>query len=198
MIAPILRARQQVTNFMHIRRQQILREAEGYLDLAMACSDELPLSEPVRNRLAQRALSALAQVERNRSNKSHWNYLQGQALRVMERFPEAIEYFESAAELDSKNVHIWLALGWCHKRTGKLDMAIQSLEEALAFEPGEAIIYYNLACYWSLANNVKLALEYLSRAFSIDPDYRELIGGEHDFDPIRADPRFQELTSVIV
>jgi len=183
---------------MHIRRQQMLREAEGYLDLAMACADELPLSEPVRNRLAQRALAALSQVERSRSNKAHCSYLQGQALRVMERFPEAIEYFESAAEVDSENVHIWLALGWCHKRTGKLDMAIQSLEEALAFEPGEAIIYYNLACYWSLANNAKLALEYLSRALSIDPDYRDLIGGEHDFDPIRADPRFQELTSVIV
>jgi len=183
---------------MHIRRQQILREAEGYLDLAMACADQLPLTEPVRNRLAQRALSALAQVERSRSNKSRCSYLKGQALRVMERYPEAIEYFESALELDHENLHIWLALGWCHKRVGKLDMAIQSLEEALACEPGEAIIYYNLACFWSLANNVKLALEYLSRAFSLDPEYRELIGGEHDFDPIRSDPRFQELTSVIV
>lgn len=183
---------------MHVRRQQILRQAEGYLDLAMACADLLPLSPPVRNRLAQRALSALAQVDHSRASKSHCSYLQGQALRVMERFPEAIEYFESAAEQDSENVHIWLALGWCHKRVGKLDMAIQSLEEALAFEPGEAIIYYNLACYWSLANNVKLALEYLSRAFSIDPDYRDLISGERDFDPIRSDPRFQELTSVIV
>ena len=187
-----------MTNFMHIKRQQILREAEGYLDLAMACADQLSLSEPIRNRLAQRALSALAQVDRSRSSKSYCSYLKGQALRVMERFPEAIEYFESAAELDCENVHIWLALGWCHKRVGKLDMAIQSLEEALVFESGEAIIYYNLACYWSLANNVKLALEYLGRAFSIDPDYRDLIGDEHDFDPIRSDPRFQELTSVIV
>ena len=116
----------------------------------------------------------------------------------MERFPEAIEYFESAAELDNENMDIWLALGWCHKRVGKLDMAIQSLEEALSFKPGEAIIYYNLACYWSLANNVKLALDYLTRAFSINPNYRDLICGEQDFDPIRSDPRFQELTSVIV
>ncbi len=187
-----------MTSYMHIRREQILREADGYLDLAMACADQLPLSASVRNRLAQRALSALASVDTCRSNKSRCNYLHGQALRVMERFPEAIEYFESAAELDNENLHIWLALGWCHKRVGKLDMAIQSLEEALAFDPGEAILYYNLACYWSLANNVKLALEYLSRAFSIDSDYRDLIGGEHDFDPIRSDPRFQELTSVIV
>ncbi len=187
-----------MTSFMHIRRQQALREAEGYIDLTMACADQHTLSEPVRNRLAQRALCALSQFEPCRSNRSHCSYLKGQALRVMERFPEAIEYFESAAELDGENLHIWLALGWCHKRVGKLDMAIQSLEEALAFEPGEAIIYYNLACYWSLANNAKLAIEYLSRAFSLDGDYRELIYGESDFDPIRSDPRFQELTSVIV
>ncbi len=187
-----------MTTYMHIKRQQILREAEGYIDLAMACADQLPLSPRVRNRLGQRALTALSQVKRSRGNKAHCSYLKGQALRVMERFPEAIEYFESAAELDCENVHIWLALGWCHKRVGKLDLAIQSLEEALAFEPGEAIIYYNLACYWSLANNVKLALEYLSRAFLIDSDYRDLIYAEPDFDPIRSDPRFQELTSVIV
>ena len=28
-----------MTNIMHIRRQQMLREAEGSLDLAMACAD---------------------------------------------------------------------------------------------------------------------------------------------------------------
>ena len=187
-----------MTNYMQIRRQQLLREAEGYLDLAMAGADQLPLAVPVRNRLAQRALSALATIECRRTNKAHCSYLKGQALRVMERYPEAIEYLQSAAEMDCENIHVWLALAWCHKRVGKLDMAIQSLEEAMAFDSGEAIIYYNLACYWSLANNVKLALDYLSRAFAIDPDYRDLIGGEHDFDPIRSDPRFQELTSVIV
>ena len=96
------------------------------------------------------------------------------------------------------NFHTWLALGWCNKRIGRLDLAIQSLEEALLVAPDQAIIHYNLACYWSLVNNSKLALRYLTQAFEIDPGFRDLVAGETDFDPIRDHPGFLELTSVIV
>ncbi len=187
-----------MTTLKHLRCQQILREAEGYLDLIIACSEPLQLSVAVRERLAQRALDTISNLDGRRGDRAQVAYLTGQALRAMERHLEAIEQLETAAELDSNNLHVWLALGWCYKRTSRLDLAIQSLEEALALDPGRAIIYYNLACYWSLASNSKLALEYLTRAFELDPSYRELVADESDFDPIRHDPRFQELTSVIV
>ena len=45
---------------------------------------------------------------------------------------------------------------------GRLDLAIETLQDALDIEPGEAILHYNLACYWSLANNVQLALDFLA------------------------------------
>ena len=77
-------------------------------------------------------------------------------------------------------------------------MAIQALEEAITIDPDAAIIHYNLACYWSLAENAKLAVEYLAEAFSIDSNYRDLVGDETDFDPIRQDPEFRALTNVIV
>jgi hypothetical protein len=35
-------------------------------------------------------------------------------------------------------------------------------------------------------------------SLQIDPKYRELAEGEHDFDAIRQHPEFRELTSVIV
>ena len=101
-------------------------------------------------------------------------------------------------ELDAENLHTWLALGWCHKRNQRIDLAIQALEEAMSVDPTEAIIHYNLACYWSLANNPKLAVEYLAEAFTIDPNYRDLVADEPDFDPIRGDHDFRMLTSVIV
>ena len=74
----------------------------------------------------------------------------------------------------------------------------QLLEEALMADSSEAIIHYNLACYWSLAGNSKLALAYLSRAFELDSSYRDFVAKESDFDPIRSHPDFQALTSVIV
>ena len=97
------------------------------------------------------------------------------------------------ATASPENVHVWLAMGWCHKRTGRIDRAIESLETALDVEPAKALLHFNLACYWSLAGNKEHALEYLSRALTLDPDYRRLLDEEADFDPIRLDPEFRAL-----
>ncbi len=185
-------------SIQRIRRDRAIREAEGYLDLLMSLADRWPLTPAIRDPLAQRVLTALEGLEEGRSQRAYVYYLKGQALRIMDRFREAIEPLEKSSQISRENLHVWLALAWCYKRIGRLDMAIQSLEEALGVDSGEAIVHYNLACYWSLARNVKLAVEYLSHALEIDPNYRELIPREADFDPIRDEPGFQAILSVIV
>jgi tetratricopeptide (TPR) repeat protein len=187
-----------MSELKRFRRKQILREAEGYLDLVTSCADEFALRCEVRDRLAQRALATLGRLDTAGRERVEALYLRGQALRIMEQHGPAIEILGQAAELDHNNIHVWLALGWCHKRTGRLDKAIESLEEALQVDDRQAIIHYNLACYWSLAKNIKWAIEYLERAFELDPSFRDLVAQEKDFDPIRNHPRFQELLSVIV
>jgi tetratricopeptide (TPR) repeat protein len=179
------------------RRKQIIREAEGYLEL-ISCADEPLLRKEVRDRLATRTLETLAKLDAASRERVDALYLHGQALRIMEQHGQAIQVLAQAAELDHDNIHIWLALGWCHKRTGRLDKAIESLEEALLVDDRQAILHYNLACYWSLAKNVKWAVEYLERAFELDASYRDRVAQERDFDAIRNHPRFQELLSVIV
>jgi tetratricopeptide (TPR) repeat protein len=187
-----------VLTYQRVRRKQLLREAEGYLDLATVLADRWPLPAGLRDGLAQRALDTLSGLQSANGCKGMVAYLRGQALRIMERYPDAITALERAAELDPSNIHIWLALGWCYKRTGRLDMAIQSLEEALSIDANQAIVYYNLACYWSLAQSPQHALDYLDRAFQMDSAYRSLATTEPDFDPIRDHPRFQELTGAAV
>ena len=187
-----------MSGIKRLRRQQILREAEGYLDLLQLFGDSsfaLPLG--VRERVARRSLDALDRLEAS-PLPSHASYLKGQALRTLDRFEEAIAPLKEAAEKEPGDIHIWLALGWCYKRTGRLDLAIESLEQALDIDPDQAIIHYNLACYWSLARNKRHALDYLSQALRMDSNYRNLAEREPDFDPIRSDPGFQALTSVIV
>ena len=187
-----------VSAYQRIRRQQLMREAEGYLDLLMVFADQWDPTPESRDRLAQRAIDVLSQLEETDGRRAQILYLKGQALRAMERYTEAIAPLCESAELDPENIHVWLALGWCQKRSGRLDLAIQALEEALAADSSEAIVHYNLACYWSLANNAKLAVAYLSRAFDIDCNFRDLVAEETDFDPLRNHPDFLALTSVIV
>lgn len=188
-----------MVRYEHSRRQQFLSEAEGYLDLAGGLHERWKPEPDVRDRLAQRALDVLNRLSRESTwRQAHVLYLKGQALRTMHRYQEAVEPLTESSRLDPECLQVWLALAWCRKRTGRLDLAIQSLEEALALEPDEAIVHYNLACYWSLANNPLLAVAYLARAFDIDSNYRDLVGDEPDFDPIRNHPDFLALTSVIV
>ena len=180
------------------RRQQIVREAEGYLELATLFADRWPLSPAVRDAVASRSLSVLERLGVGARQSGVISYLRGLALRTMERYAEAIEPLRTATEEEPENLGAWLALAWCHKRTGRIDLAIDALEDALAVDPTQAIVYYNLACYWSLAKNVQLAVEHLSRAFEIDPAFRDLVDEEADFDSIRNRPEFQSLTSAIV
>lgn len=187
-----------MSELKRFRRKQILREAEGYLDLITSCADELPLQADIRNRLAQRAIDTLTRLGANGLGKIDALYLRGQAYRIMEQHVQAIEVLSQAADINHENIHVWLALGWCYKRIGRLDKAIESLEEALQVDDKTAIIHYNLACYWSLAKNVKWAVDYLERALELDPSYRDMVAQEHDFDPIRQHPRFQGLLSVNV
>lgn len=165
-----------------VRMQRILKEAEGYLELSMP----------------QAALGVLARLGEAGTFRGQQFFLTGEALRALERYDEAVEPLQQAADLLPSNIHVWIALGWCLKRTGRLDLAIEALERAEEVEPEQALIQYNLACYWSLAGKKTRALAYLSRALSLDPGYRDLIRNEADFDSIRSDPEFEALTRIVV
>jgi tetratricopeptide (TPR) repeat protein len=181
-----------------VRRQQLLREAEGYLDLATVFSNRWGLAVRQRDVLAQRALDQIEKVKQLGGALFEAHYLEGEALRTLERWPDAIVALEAARDEDATNIHVALALAWCYKRSDRLDLAIEALEEAISHDPTAAILHYNLACYWSLAGKARRAVEYLSEAFDLDPDYRDMVGDEADFNPIRRHPAFISLTSVIV
>jgi len=157
---------------------KLQHQAEGYLELGMP----------------QQALDALARVApAEGAADAQTLYLQGEALRALGRYGEALVPLAQVTNSDPENVHAWLAAGWCHKRAGRIDLAIDALEAALRADPEEPLIHYNLACYWSLAGGKRQALAYLEQAFSLDPSYRGLVDQEPDFDPIRSDREFQAL-----
>jgi tetratricopeptide (TPR) repeat protein len=158
-----------------IRKQ--LDEAEGYLML------DLP--------------GRTLQILESRSDWLNMQFeascLKGEALRSMKRYREALRPLEIAAGLRPTDTRVALALGWCYKRTNRLAQAIDSLERALREHPDNALLHYNLACYWSLAGNSSKALDELSTALEFDSELRALIANESDFEKLRGNPAFERL-----
>ena len=99
--------------------------------------------------------------------------------------------------MEPADIRVRIALGWCYKRIGRLDLAIYSLDQALAIEPDEPLLRYNLACYLSLAGQKRRALRFLFQAMSSNPIYREMAQSESDFDPIRSDPEFRAICAAL-
>lgn len=163
----------------HLRR--VCTEAEGYLELGMP----------------DHALDSLQRWGQHVHGDARGCYLMGETLRELERYREAIFPLRRCLELIPDDIHVAMALGWCFKRVGQLDEAIGALEHAIAVDPSEAVLHYNLACYWSLARNRRRALQCLAHALEIDGNFRELVCDEPDFDPIRLDPLFQALTATV-
>jgi len=147
--------------------------------------------------MPRQALDTLSRVRGESKLSSHALFLKGESLRWLARHQEALIPLSGAAQGDPQNIHVWLALGWCYKRIGRVDLAIKSLRRAMEVAPSDALIQYNLACYHSLAGNRGHALAHLARAVSFDPEYRGLAEAETDFDPLRSDPDFQALTRLV-
>jgi tetratricopeptide (TPR) repeat protein len=159
-----------------IKRQ--LDEAEGYLLL----------------KLPRRTLEILERRSDWATMQFEASFLMGEALRSLERYREALKPLEVAAALRPSRSDVAIALGWCYKRTHRLAQAIDALERAERYNPNEPLLHYNLACYWTLADNPSKALDELAAALDLDPDLRAKINDEADFDRLRGNPEFERLT----
>jgi len=163
---------------LRVRRDKALAAAEGYLTL------EMP----------RHALDALRELDQDGPATFHVEFLRGEALRQLQDYTTALVHLDRAFALEPDHVSLLMALAWCYKRTGQLPRSISAMEHAYRLAPKEAVILYNLACYWALSGNKTQALSWLGRALRMDGDLRKLIPGETDFDAIRDDPDFQMMT----
>jgi hypothetical protein len=71
--------------------------------------------------------------------------------------------------------------------------AADSGRELIEAHPGQAHLYYNVACCESLAGRREDAVEHLRQAIDMWDRFRDMAKEDSDFDPIRDEPAFEEL-----
>lgn len=160
-------------------RRRRLDAARGYLMLGMPES----------------ARRELKKIRQNESCLFDCLLLEAETFREMTSFDEAISLFEEALQHEPGHLQALLGLAWCYKRIDRIHRAIDSLEMAKQHHPEESIVIYNLACYYTLLGDKPKAIECLGRSLRMEPQLRQLIDEETDFDGLRSDPDFQFVTN---
>jgi tetratricopeptide (TPR) repeat protein len=76
---------------------------------------------------------------------------------------------------------------------GEPERGLEWADRALAMEPDDSMLLYNVGCIKSLAGRVEEAIECLEKAHRAGLTQREWYANDSDLDPVRRHPRFQAL-----
>jgi quercetin dioxygenase-like cupin family protein len=87
---------------------------------------------------------------------------------------------------------LWAEVGPLYQ-AGRYEEAADRARALVAAHPEYPMLAYNLACVESLAGRKDDAIEHLRQAAEKSERLREFAAGDSDLDPLRDDPRFEEL-----
>ena len=88
------------------------------------------------------------------------------------------------AEFQPNDVQWTVSFAYAVRRANSIEAAKEILLEAEQKFPKEAVIKYNLACYFCQLGNLETAKNYLKRAFEIDPNWRLQALEDEDLKPL--------------
>ena len=87
------------------------------------------------------------------------------------------------------------ALADTYRQAGRLDEGKAIMRQLIAEKPDHWAVHYNAGCFEALAGDSDAAFEHLHRAKELDEggESADYFREDSDLDPLRDDPRFQEL-----
>lgn len=157
--------------------ERLVREIDGWLDLGRA----------------EKALQRLDALRRHPGTRPLALTFEVRALILLERFEEALDLIGELRTFEIEAEWLEVTEAWCQKRIGKIDRSIACMRRLIDEHPRSAIGHYNLGCYLALTGATEEALDEISLAVGIDPQFREHLVDEKDLDTLRNDKRLEAL-----
>ena len=105
---------------------------------------------------------------------SHKHYDLAQHYRKLQQFPEAVQNFKKAAELDPENLDAHIQLAKTHAQSGEMQRALAEMQKMVRQYPRNADMHIQLALlHFAIGNTVDAQIE-LTHAQSITPDHPQI------------------------
>ena len=106
---------------------------------------------------------------------------------------EAVEGLRHLIDLNSNDPRAHYLLAGMLARLGQREAGLVHIETALHLRPDDFATLYNAACYYCRVGEVELAIDLLARACKSGSGSRDWFEHDSDLNPLRKNPRFQDL-----
>jgi len=107
-----------------------------------------------------------------------------------------IKFYEGVLKNSPDFVEALIALGDLYTKKGFYKKGLNVDLRLAKLKPDDPIIFYNLACDYSLLNEIDRAIEALKKAISLGYDDFDYLKRDRDLENLRKDKRFKSLISL--
>ncbi|HZF41208.1 MAG TPA: caspase family protein [Blastocatellia bacterium] len=109
----------------------------------------------------------------DRSVDAKLKFCEGKAMFDNRQFPEAVELFKSAIQLDPRAAHAYSALGMVYRALAKNELAIESFNRAAELAPSWALPQLQMGFLYRDSGRLDRAREAFLNASRFDPNYQQ-------------------------
>lgn len=106
---------------------------------------------------------------------------------------ESLHRVEKHLEMHPEDVRALYLAGNAFAGLGASEKALDLTRRALALEPEDPGVLYNIACNYALLNRPDEGIQCLEKAVSLGFGHKEWLANDSDLDSLRPNPRFQTL-----
>ncbi len=121
---------------------------------------------------------------KNQHRMGIFHYNEGNKLLASKKWKEAITNYQMALKHDEKLFEVYINLSVAQLRNKEFDQAYLTLQKLRNFQPQNPSLYYNLACYYSLTNQLEFGALAIKKATQL---------GFTNFQTLKTDPDLENL-----
>ena len=119
--------------------------------------------------------------------------LKGASFAFQGNYVKGLTLIQQALKINPSFEYGYFNLGLANELAGRWQDSISAYTHALELDVKDTWSYYGIASIYGRQGTVEKVIEYLKPAIALNPGVKKVAREEHDFAPVKNDPRFQEL-----